>query len=364
MTSHNGHLFVYGHLVLNTYDIRRSGSMAHRKVYEELVMLMNYNPPAVHVAQDSQVKFCYPNMFYDRHLDPRLSLKRVKIASSLPSDIAKVVHDELKVLKAKNQSLPSAESDNPDGCRFSTKEIREDEVLQTTILDVRSIVGFFHQVSYFYCASIASTIALYPHADTWLSILSCYGSGRELDQHPLMVDDYILQIYNDHRTGEVRTFDSIWSCLHEELRDDIRRASSQFASLAAFQFLTPSPEVEDMFKTMGAAARRNGIHSLACPVLGYVTQNDVPLSPIPDSIMTLKSIPSVAKICSEALELRRSARLNSLKESSSKKNQSKNRAIEKPWPTVTVNQAATRGDSALFIQHVCEKHANQIPLSN
>lgn len=179
-----------------------------------------------------------------------------------------------------------------------------------------------------------------------------------------MIDDYILQIYSDHRTGEVRTFDSIWSCLHEELRDDIRRVSSRFVSLAAFQFLSPSPEVEDMFKSMGAVARRNGLHSLACPVLGHVTQNDVLLSPTPDSVMTLKSVPSVAKICSVDQELRRSARLNSLKVPSLNKNQSKNRAMDKPWPTVTVKQVATRRDSALFIQHVRDKYANQIPLSN
>ena len=152
VTSHNGHLFqfFYGHTltaVFNTYDIQPSGNMAHRKVYEELIMLMNYNPPSVHVAQDSQVTFCYPNMFYDRHLDSWLSLKDVKIASSLQSDIAKLVYDELKALKAKDQSLSPAESNNQDGCRFSTKEIRESEALQTTISDVRSIVGFYHQVS-------------------------------------------------------------------------------------------------------------------------------------------------------------------------------------------------------------------------
>jgi hypothetical protein len=343
VTSNNGHLFVT--TVFNT-------TMAHRKVYEELIMLLNYNPPSVHVAQDSQVTFCYPNMFYDRHLDSRLSLKHVKIASSLPSDIAKLVHDELKVLKTKDQSLPPMRSKSKDGCRFSTKERRENGTLQTTISDVRSIVGFYHQVSHFYCASIASTIALYPHADTWLSILTCYGSGRALDQHPLMIDDYILRICHDHRTGEAKVPDSIWSCLDEELRDDIRRVSSQFGSLAAFQFLAPLPEVEGMLKSMGTVARRNEIPSLACPVLGYVTQNSVPLSPIPDSVMTLKSIPSVAKSCRVAQDLRRSARLHSLKEQT---NPSRSHAMDKPWPTVTVKRSTPSRGPALFVQRVCDK---------
>ena len=68
----------------------------HWRVYEELLILMKYNPPPVHIAADSDVAFGFPNIFYDRHLDSRLSLKHIKLASSLPSDIAKLVYDELK----------------------------------------------------------------------------------------------------------------------------------------------------------------------------------------------------------------------------------------------------------------------------
>jgi len=342
--------------VFNTYDIQPSGGMAHRKVYEELVMLMNYNPPPVHIAAGSNVAFGYPNMFYDRHLDARLSLKHVKIASSLQSDIARQVYDELVLLKAKNQPLPPAMSDNEDGCCFSTKESRENETLRTTVMDARSIAGFYNQVSYFNCASIASTIALHPHADTWLSILTCYGSDRvrERDGCPLMIDEYNLRIRHDHRTDEVKVFDSIWSCLNEELRNDIRGIFSRFGSLAAFQFLAPLPEVEDMFKNMGTVARMNGIPSLACPVFGFVIPNNISLSPIPDSVITLKLIPSVAKCCTVAPKLRRSVRLNSPEERSPRNNPPKSRGMAKPWPAVTVKQTAARHDSAAFVQHVCD----------
>jgi hypothetical protein len=365
VTSHNGHLFVYGPTpVFNTYDIQPSGSMAHRKVYEELIMLLNYNPPLVHVAQDSQVKFCYPNMFYDRHLDSRLSLKHVKVTPSLPSDIAGLVHDELKVLKAKDQSLPPARSNTEDGSCFSTQESRKTETLWTTILDANSIVDFYDKVSYENCASIASTIALHPHAKTWLPILTGYEPEPERDQHPLMIDDYILRVRYDQRTGEAMVYDSIWSCLDEETRHDIRRISRRFGSLAAFQFLAPLPEVEDIFNNMGSVARRDGMRSLECPVSGYIAQNDVPLSSTLDSVMTLKSIPSVAKYCSMTQEPRRSARLNSPKERPSRKKQSKGRVTAKPWPTVIVKQGAVRRNSALFVQHVCHENTNKSLLAN
>ena len=327
---------------------------SHRRVYEELVMLMKYNPPPVHIAADSDIAFDFPNIFYDRHLDSRRSLKHVKYASSLPSDIAKLVYDELKVLKAKNQPLPPSKSNSLDGCCFSTKERRKNRSLPTTITDARSIVSFYNQVSYINCASVASTLALHPHADTWLSILKYCGSERELEQHPLMINDYNLQIPHDDVTGKVEVFDSIWACLDEELRDDIRRISSQFGSLASFQFLVPLPEVEDMFKNMGTVARKNKIPSLLCPVFGYDTQSDVPLLPIPDSRLALESIPSIAKLCSAAPELRRSARLNSSKGRPPRKKSPKPRSTSKPWPVVTVKQAAAKLGSAVFVQHVSE----------
>ena len=326
--------------------------MADRKVYEELIMLMNYNPPPVHVARDSQVTFRYPNMFYDRHLDSRLSLKHVKLAASLPGDMAKLVYDELKVLKAKNRTLPPDTSDSLDGCRFSTKEGRQKETFRTTMTDAKSIVGFYDQVSYFNCASAASTITLHPHADTWLSILKFYGSERELERFPLMIDDCTLKIPRDDVTGEVEVFESIWSCLDEELRDDIRRISNRLGSFAAFQLLAPLPEVEDMFKNMGTVARKR-MPSLACQVSGCDAPNDVPLPSTSDSFSLLKSIPSVAKLCPVAPELRRSTRLNTPKEQTPRKTRSKICAMDKPWPTVTVKQAAAKLGAAVFVQHVC-----------
>lgn len=169
-----------------------------------------------------------------------------------------------------------------------------------------------------------------------------------------MINDYILQIPHDGVTGEVEVMDSIWSCLDEELRDNIRRISSRFGSLAAFQFLAPLPEIEDMFKDMGTVARKNRIPWLLCPVFGYDTPNDVPLSPIPDSCSTLESIPSIAKLCSSAPEQRGSARLNPPKGRPPRKKSPKTRAMSKPWPAVTVKQATAKLGSAMFVQHVCE----------
>ena len=315
-------------------------------------MLMNYNPPAVHISEASGVAFCYPNMFFERHLDPRLSLKHIKLASSLTRDIAQLVYDELKILKAKGQPLPLARSNSKDGCCFITKDSREGYPPETTRSDARSVADFYKAVSYYNCASIASTITLHPHAKTWLSVLSLYeGSGDKLDQHPPMIDDHVLRIRHDHRTGEVNVFNSIWSCLDEELRDDIRGISNRFGPLATFQFFAPLPEVEDIFRNM---ARKSRVPSLSSPVTGSIMP-DTPLPFSPDSIALLESLPSLAKLCATTPAPRRSPRIISLDERHSRNvpNMSgRGRALAKQWPTITMKRSTTRLDPILFVQRV------------
>ena len=320
-------------------------------------MLMDYNPPPVHIVE-AGVTFSYPNMFFERHLDSRLSLKHIKLASSLTHDIAQLVYDELKLLKAKGQPLPLARSNSEDGCCFSTKDSRESDPLRKERSDARSIADFYEDVSYYNCASIASTIALHPHAKTWLPVLSFY-EGWD-DKSSSMIDDYALRIRYNQRTGEVNVFNSIWSCLDEELRDDIRGISSRFGPLAAFQFLSPLPEVEDIFRNM---ARKSRVPSLPSLVLGCVGQDDVPLSPSPDSTALLGVLPSLAIVCATTEALRRSPRIISLEERPSRKVpiiSGRSRALAKPWPTITVKRPTTRVDPIVFVQRVRIYKHNQI----
>jgi hypothetical protein len=324
--------------------------MEHRNVYEELINLMKYNPPPVHIAEASDLTFCYPNMFFERHLDSRLGLKHIKLASSLTRDIAKLVYDELKLLKAKGQPLPPARSNSEDGCCFRTTDNRENYPPRTERSDAESIADFYKDVSYYNCASIASTITLHPQAKTWLSVLSFY-EGWE-DKSPPMIDDRALRIRYYRKTGEVNVFNSIWSCLDEELRDDIRGISSRFGPLAAFQFSSPFPEVEDIFRNM---ARKSRVPSLSSPVVDCVVQDDVPLLSSPDSIALLELLPSLAKVCATTEALRRSPRIISPSERPPRKAASISggrRALAKPWSTITVKRPAARADPIVFVQRV------------
>ena len=95
--------------------------MARQEVYEELLALFDYSPPKVPLSDDLIATFLYPNMFYDRHQDPQLTLKHVRLIPSLPLEISRIVYDEVKLLKNKGQLLPVIENDCEDGCSFSTE---------------------------------------------------------------------------------------------------------------------------------------------------------------------------------------------------------------------------------------------------
>ena len=94
---------------------------------------------------------------------------------------------------------------------------------------IDQIEGTSAQIAAFLTGPVASTIALHPYAETWLTVLDlCEGSKPELDHPPAMVDDYDLKIYHRQVTGELTIPEAILSCLNDELLRDIRVMSNRF----------------------------------------------------------------------------------------------------------------------------------------
>ena len=325
--------------------------MARQKVDEDLLALFDYNPPLICLSKDSDVTFSYPNMFYDQHLDSRLSLKYIKLVPSLHREISDLVSDELRVLKSKGQDLPLT-SNSEDGCRFSTKTSRQNNPPQTTIEDAESVAGFYEKASFYYCASIASTIALHPHAPTWLTILDFDNLSERLRNHPANVDTVVLQVLHHPDTGELDIPPSIWACLDDELRHDIRTISDN-GGLAAFQFHAPLIEVEEMFKNMGSVVKKKKVLSSKCSAVDHVFQNDIPLSLDSDSVTTMELLPSIAAAHSTMQETRRSARINHPKKERTSAMPTSNGNKTKTLPILTVKRSnAKKLDSTIFIQRV------------
>ncbi|KAF8350310.1 hypothetical protein F5887DRAFT_1070496 [Amanita rubescens] len=91
-----------------------------QKVYEELIALFKYNPLPAKLS--TEIAFSYPNVFYDRHLEPGLCLKHIKAIPSIALELSDLVHEELIFLKSKCQPLPLLKHD--DNC-FITDYVRQ-----------------------------------------------------------------------------------------------------------------------------------------------------------------------------------------------------------------------------------------------
>lgn len=334
--------------------------MARRKVYEEIAALFDYNPPTTTLSEESGIAFSYPNVFYDRHLDPRLCLRNIKVTPSLSLEISKLVEDELITLKSKGQPLPFLRN---EGCCFVTENNRKTYPPRTTIWDAESVAQFYSRASYKNCAPVASTIALYPYGEAWYKILDfCEGSELERGRRPAMIDNYILQVSHHHETGELTISKAISSCLKDDLRQDIRAMSDRFRTLAAFQFYVPSIKVENLFREMGVVAKLNRLPLLQCPTIGIVASQNAPTYPLRDSLETTKSLPCIMAHCTSMQETRRSARLSSRREgrkesvSNTRLKGQTNRTRVEAWPTLNVKPTkVSRANSLLFLQHVGTK---------
>jgi len=331
--------------------------MARQKVYEEIAALFDYNPPTTTLSEEPGIAFSYPNVFYGRHLDSRLCLRHIKTAPSLSLELSKLVEDELITLKSRSQPLPFLRN---EGCCFVTENNRRTYPPRTTIWDAESVAQFYSRTSYKNCAPVASTIALYPFGEAWYKILDfCEGSELERGQRPAMIDNYILQVFHHHETGELMISKAISSCLKDDLRQDIRAISDRFRTLAAFQFHVPSIKVEDLFRDMGVLAKRSRLPLLQCPTVGFVASQNVLPYPLPDSLATIKSLPCIMARCTPMHTTRRSARLSSRREgrsesvSSTRLRGQTGRTKVKAWPTLNVKPTkVSHPNSLLFIQHV------------
>lgn len=288
-------------------------------------------------------------------MDLGLALKHIRLVPSLPLEISRIVYDGVKSLKSKGQLLPLIENGCEDGCIFSTEFDRKHVSSRVNITDAAAVAKIFAKVSHYYCECVASTIALYPHCETWLPILS-FVEGLDLgpSRFPTMVDNFVLQIQRDPGSPELDIANSVWSCLTEELRGDIRKISDRFKSIAAFQFHVPNSKVEELFIEMGEKAKRKKFAWPRCSTLGY-EQSDILAPRPPDSISTIKLLPSIGVVC-PTFEIRRSARLNGQKSASGSRAAAKGRAGRKGvdiWPTVIIKpNTPMKLDSNLFIQQV------------
>ena len=246
--------------------------------------MFDYSPPAVEKVEDPTT-YRLPFTFFDRHIDPRLSLKRVVLVPSLTSDIAQVIDRAVLTIKEEGGLLPSIDyKDDEDMSALFTKRGRNWGVVRgNKLTDASSVARFYEEVSFIYCSPVGSTFGLSPHSYTWLNVFHFDKAGNEPDDgRSAMTDQYYIDIERDHDTGTMRIPRGVWKFLNEESRTDLADVSARFRRLVTYQFYAATTEYDEVLEKMDDICSKDSIASWPDSVSGFPDQ-DIPLIPLVDS---------------------------------------------------------------------------------
>ena len=247
----------------------------------ELEDLFNYNPPAIKKAKNP-VTYRLPFTFFDRHIDPRLSVQRVVVVPSFTADIAQVIDGAVLQIKNEGGRLPVIDFDDEDNFLIP-KDGRNWGAAGTTLTDAISVARFYMEVSFLYCTAVGSTLALSPHSHSWMSVFQSNKAGTEPDEgRSSITSRYYLEIERDTDTGDMHIPKGVWDCLDEEARMDIREVSSRFRRLVTYQFYAAATQYDTLLERMGDIVGTESISPNPDSVSGFPKQ-EIPLTPVADS---------------------------------------------------------------------------------
>ena len=246
----------------------------------ELEDLFNYNPAIKKV--DNPVTYRLPFAFFDRHIDSRLSLRRVVLVPSFTTDIAQVIDSTMLAIKSKGGRLPVIDYEDDDDALIP-KDIRDWGASGTTLTDAISVARFYMKVSFLYCAVVGSTLALSPHSRTWMSVFKSNKAGAEPDEgRSSITSRYYLEIVHDTDTGNMNIPRGVWDCLDEEARMDIAEVSARFRRLVTYEFYAAAPQYDELLENMDDIVGKEPILPFPDSVSGFSKQ-ELPLMPVVDS---------------------------------------------------------------------------------
>ena len=249
----------------------------------ELQDLFNYNPPAIEKADDP-TPYRLPFTFFDRHIDSRLSLRRVVSVPSFTADIAEVIDRAVFVTKNEGGDLPDIDyKDEEESSAFLPKSGRSWGYLGNRLTDATSVARSYIEVSFLYCSPVGSTFALNPHCYTWLNIFRFNRAGVEPDEgRSSTTNNYFLEIQRDNSTGAMNIPKGIWNFLNEDDRMVLSEISARFRRLVTYQFCAATDEYDELLEKMGDFFGSESIPSFSDTVSGFPTQ-ELPLTPAADS---------------------------------------------------------------------------------
>ena len=264
-----------------TRDIMSSREQSWNK---ELQDLFDYSPPAVEKVEDPAT-YRLPFTFFDRHIDPRLSLKRVVLVPSFTADIAQVLDRAVLTTKDEGGLLPLIDyEDDEDMSALFTKSGRNwGAVLGSKVSDASSVARFYAEVSFLYCSPVGSTFGLSPHSYAWLNVFHFDKAGAEPDEgRSAITNQYYIEIKRDSNTGSMRIPRGVWKFLNEDSRTDLTEVFERFHRLVTYQFYAATAEYDEVLEKMDDVFSTESVASWPDSVSGFPI-HVTPLVPLVDS---------------------------------------------------------------------------------
>ncbi|KAG6844551.1 hypothetical protein H0H87_005971 [Tephrocybe sp. NHM501043] len=241
----------------------------------------DFNPLGQHVNFYAYPKLASPLTFYDRHVDKRLSLKKVSLVPSLATNLAQAAHIAFASVKDDGAHLPSVDRRFP--ALKSTKVIND----HGPTADAREVARRYQIETSFPASVIASMLLLHPNCPEWTE------SFRVVENPPprrrsytALNEDYAPQFLAPYTPQTEPSLNTIpkeaWDAMDKNTQEEICHARERFRFLAIWQVFYIRREARRALKRLNPLTL---LDELPTPRFGTLTSpcdpahNDLSLSP-------------------------------------------------------------------------------------
>ncbi|KAG5640223.1 hypothetical protein DXG03_009771 [Asterophora parasitica] len=193
-----------------------------------------------------------PTTFYEKHLDERLSLKKIVFLPTFATNLSRTVDESLQSLHDNNMSLP------PTRPQFPSLEWLQDVGGRPLASDAQSVGHAYRIETSYFARILASTILLHNRAPLWCSSL-LFSSKASRENEPSETFYVRLLEPYDHSPGDkgLTIPEEAWDSMEDAQQELCRQIYNRFAVLATWEMLFTSKEAEGALMAMEIVSSRD-----------------------------------------------------------------------------------------------------------
>ena len=269
----------------------------YEEFQHELTLLFDYNPPPLVPDPQSSSqcpKLRPPPLFYEKHLDDRLKLKRVVLMPSITTRLSEAVDKTLQSIEQQEIQLSSY---GPRDC-FPTQRFRATSHFDGPIIDADSVARAYRRSTAVHCMTIASMLFLSPRASRWDRALNWISDFTvESEGHRALAENYALELRSIPGTSSISPSaipEFVWDSMNDKVRMQLLQVAQRFPTIAFWQIFSISTEAKHFLDDMTSTTSLQNFpydkyqtiwHRAALP-------HDLPYAP--DAISTSWGVPVAA----------------------------------------------------------------------